>query len=215
MPQKGLYIFDFDGTISYTGDDIALSLNEVRKAHGLVPLETKEVLRFVGYGAKYLIDNTLNVPGASPEDILNEYKKAYYSHCTDTSRPYEGLDETLDRIIEEGGTVSMFTNKPLNITLKMLDFFGVRDRFHSIFCPENLVKRKPDPEGIFRCMEEANRSKRDTVMIGDSKADIDAGRAAGVKTCACLYGVGDREKLLEAGPDLRISDIREITDLKI
>ncbi len=208
-----LYIFDFDGTISYTGEDIAASLNEVRRLYSLTPLETAEVLKYVGYGAKFLIENTLAEAPDPLETVLQRYKEAYFSHCTDTSRPYEGLTETLDKLIRRGDKVSLFTNKPLRITLKTLDFFGIRDRFTSIYCPENLNNRKPDPEGILRCIDDANAEKANTIMVGDSKADVDAGKAAGVMTCGCLYGMGDREKLIKAAPDRLIEDIRELPGL--
>lgn len=213
--MKKLYIFDFDGTISYTGGDIAVSLNEVREKYGLEALGVSEVLKFVGYGARFLIENTLNVPGEPLDKILEEYKASYFVHCCDTSVPYDGLAEILDVIRERGDLAALFTNKPLKITVKTLDRFGIKDRFNSIYCPENLTKRKPDPEGIFRSMEDAGTDTASTVMVGDSKADIDAGRAAGVKTCGCLYGMGDKEKLLAAGPDFTVNDIREVADLKL
>lgn len=215
MSEKRLYIFDFDGTISYTGDDIATSLNVVRKNYGLLPLETDEVLKYVGYGARFLIENVLTVPGVSVDEILLAYKEAYFDHCTDTSIPYPGLSGTLSLLTKRGDTVSLFTNKPLKITEKTLAFFGIRDVFTSVYCPENLAKRKPDPEGIRRCMEDAGIPPERTVMVGDSKADIDAGRAAGVKTCGCLYGMGERQKLIDAGPDFLIEDIKDIANIEI
>ena len=213
MSNNRLFIFDFDGTISYTGGDIAASLNEVRESYGLMPLATDEVLKYVGYGARFLIENTVNVPGATVESVLTRYKASYFDHCTDTSKPYDGLVETLDALIKRGDSVALFTNKPLKITIKTLDFFGIRDRFNSIYCPENLTARKPDPEGIVKCMADAGVSNDMTVMVGDSKADVDAGKAAGVKTCACLYGMGDVKKLLDSGPDFTINNIRELTEL--
>ncbi len=215
MSEKRLYIFDFDGTISYTGDDIAKSLNEVRKEYGLDTLPTCEILKYVGYGAGFLVENVLAVPGVSQDKILLDYKEAYFDHCTDTSVPYPGLAETLDLLKKRGDNVSLFTNKPLRITHKTLEYFGLKDVFKSVYCPENLAKRKPDPEGIMRCMADAGVSAASTVMVGDSKADVDAGRAAGVKTCGCLYGMGDPEKLKAAGPDFLIEDIRQILSLKI
>ncbi len=211
-----LYIFDFDGTLSDTGGDIAFSVRETQRHFGAPLMDGKAILANVGYGARHLIERTVGSAADSVapiEEIFKFYVGEYFDHCTDTSRLYEGVTETLDLLLARGDKCAVFTNKPLPVTLKMLDFFGITGRFSAVFCPENLTKRKPDPEGIFRCMEKTGVSAGNTLMCGDSKPDIDAGRAAGVKTCGLTFGMGDREKLLAAGPDFLASSFREIADI--
>ena len=212
--MKKLYIFDFDGTLSDTGKDIAFSVRETQRRFGVPLMDEKSILANIGYGARHLIERAVAADSSAPPDeILKVYVNAYFDHCTDTSRLYDGVTETLDLLLSRGDLCAVFTNKPLPITRKMLDFFNISDRFSAVFCPENLTNRKPDPEGIIRCMEQTGIAPWNTMMCGDSKPDIDAGRSAGVKTCGLLFGMGDREKLLAAGPDFLASSFGEIADI--
>ena len=226
-----LYIFDFDGTLSYTGDDIALSVQIIQKKYGAPVTDVKSILAFVGYGAKYLIENTVTAglaqkaaaewtangaaaDGPSFETIYRDYMDVYYEHAADTSRLYPGVRETLVKLAGRGDRIALFTNKPKRVTARTLDFLGIKDFFEVILCPEDLTRRKPDPEGIFKCVEMTGSDLSRTLMVGDSRADIDAGKAAGVKTLGLLNGMGDREKLLAAGPDFTAEHFGDVLSVE-
>lgn len=229
-----LYIFDFDGTLSYTGGDIALSVQLIQRKYGAPVTDEKSILAFVGYGARYLIENTVTCgpgneaapekssasefgpgsAGASFEDIYRDYLEVYYEHATDTSRLYPGVRETLEALIARGDRTALFTNKPRRVTDKTLRFLGIDGLFEATFCPEDLERKKPDPEGILRCSRATGVPLERTLMVGDSRADVDAGRAAGVKTLGLLNGMGDRAKLLAAGPDFTAESFGEIPGIE-
>ena len=221
-----LYIFDFDGTLSYTGDDIAESVRIIQKKYGAPVMDTQSILAFVGYGAKYLIANTVveklseknGGKGAAgfealSDAIYRDYLETYCEHSTDTSILYPGVKETLEKLAKRGDRTALFTNKPRRATDKMLGFFGIDRLFEVTVCPEDVTRRKPDPEGILHCSVSTGIPLPKTIMIGDSAADVDAGRAAGVTTLALLNGMGDRTALLSAGPDLTAETFEDIPEI--
>lgn len=180
-----------------------------------------EILKYVGYGADYLIKNTVAGDALYGADVrpqhdgftdeaLRWYKSYYSEHCVEKSVLYDGVKETLGMIKERNDISCVLTNKPEAVTLRSLEIFGIRDYFFHVLCPENLTKGKPSPEGIFKCMEVTGAAAEYTVMIGDSAADIDAGNAAGVHTCGVLSGIGDRELMLKSKPEICIDNRHEL-----
>jgi phosphoglycolate phosphatase len=213
--MKKLYIFDFDGVIADTGDDIAAAVKAAQRHFKACKVRGKKnILSFVGYGAEYLIKHTVTgeneVTSAKLQEVVNLYKEYYYEHCADKSKLYSGVEELLKALRAKGAFVCMFTNKPKRVTERSLKIFGIYDLFDHIFCPEDLGERKPSPEGIIKCMEACGVSAEDTLMIGDSAADIVAAKAAGVSSCGVLLGLGDREKMQAEGPDFTVYFASEV-----
>jgi len=203
-----LFVFDFDGTLSDTSTDIATSVRLTQEHFGVSLMDKKEIIKHVGYGAKHLIEETVADFGVDIEEAFSYYKECYFEHCVDVSVPYDGVTNTLKAIVSRGDKACLFTNKPLKITMKSLEAFEIKDYFSGIFCPENLTKKKPDPEGILKSIELTGASLENTFMVGDSLPDILAARAAGVKVIGCLYGLGNKDDLEKA--DKTIKSIREI-----
>lgn len=209
--MKKLYIFDFDGVIADTGADIAAAVRAAQRHFGASETSDSDILKYVGYGAEFLIENTvLNDSAADRQDVVDWYKQYYYEHCAERSVLYPGIKETLEKLRAMGHGVCMFTNKPKWVAERSLKAFEIYDLFDHIFCPEDLGKRKPAPEGIIKCMEACGISAENTLMIGDSAADIVAAKSAGVKACGVLCGIGDREKMMAEGPDFTVNTAGEL-----
>ncbi len=208
---KKLYIFDFDGVIADTGADIAASVQAAQRYFSVPVMGEKEILSHVGYGAIHLMDNTVpaNLTSVDRGELLSWYKQYYFEHCVEKTVLYGGVYELLETLTGQGHEVYMFSNKPGPVALKSLELLGVKQFFKDVMCPEFLEHRKPHPEGILKCMELSGITAENTIMIGDSAADIDAARGAGVHSCGVLSGIGDTEKLLAAGPEITVNSMAE------
>ena len=211
MTEIDVVIYDFDGVIADTGEDIAYAVQNTQKHFGKKVMTIPEIISFVGFGASYLIKNTLpDIPEERHEEILGWYKSFYYEHSIINTKLYPTVEETLRRFKEAGVPQFIVSNKPEAITKKILVQLGIDDCFHDVFGPESLTKMKPDPEGLIKAMETVGRHKG--IMVGDTYSDIKAGRAAGIKTMGLTKGLGDPERLKEEKPDILAEKLGEIFD---
>ena len=212
MRDIDIIIYDFDGVIADTAGDIAGAVQATQEHYGKPIMDIPTVISFVGFGAKYLIARCLpDMSEPELEEALRWYKAYYQAHSCVTTVLYPTVSETLHAFAAAKIAQCVVSNKPEPITRKLVAELGVADCFDLILGPESLSKMKPDPEGLLRCLRETGRSRG--VMIGDSYTDILAGRSANMKTCGVLYGIGDREKLLNAGADYYIKTLSELLPL--
>lgn len=207
-------IFDFDGVVADTGRDIAASVQETQKYYGQPVYDYDTIMSFVGHGAKYLIDNTL--PALSEEALsaaLSWYKAYYEAHPCDRTCLYEGFEELMRTLHERGVSMSIVSNKPEAITKIIVEKLGVAKYFTRVIGPESVTRMKPDPEGLFMCLDAMGAGPEEAVMVGDSYTDIQAGKAAGMHTCAVLYGYGNKEKLKAQNADFSVHASTEMLDI--
>ncbi len=208
MSDVSLFLFDFDGVVADTAEDLADAVAETQIHYGMEPMATEEILSFVGFGASFLIRSSM---AGLEEEKLDEalaYYRAYYKeHAVVKTTLYPGVRETLQRIRAAGGVSCIISNKPEPITRKMVVELDIAEYFLEVIGPESLKHMKPDPEGLVDCMKKAGRGPKETIMIGDSYTDIQAGRAAGTLTCGVLYGIGDRQKLLDEQADFYVDNL--------
>ncbi|MGN0629793.1 MAG: HAD family hydrolase [Ruminococcus sp.] len=203
-----LAIFDMDGTILNTLDDLAASVNYALIAEGYPTRTIEEVRSFVGNGIRKLIERS--VPrGTIVQNIDKVHEKftAYYTkHCTDKTRPYEGIKELLCDLHKKGCKTAVVSNKADYAVQKLcLEYFP---EYFDIAAGEQqpLYKKKPAPDLVYLIMEKLNVSAEDTVYIGDS--DVDILTAANAKVdCICVdWGFRSRDFLLQNGADRIVSD---------
>lgn len=207
-----LTVIDFDGVLADTGADIAAAIQATQEHYGIKPWDKSTILTYVGHGAKKLVDGTLKDAGEDKlADALKWYCGYYYDHTTVYTRLYPGVREFLEELKLRGVHACVLTNKPEAQTLKILKELDADKLFDIVIGPESVGKLKPDPEGIFYCMNKLGVKASETVMIGDSYSDIVTGRAAETYTCGVLYGIGNVEKLLGENPDVCVKeDLREL-----
>jgi phosphoglycolate phosphatase len=211
VSQVELVVFDLDGTLIDSAGDLASSVNATlqRLSPGTpaVPIET--VRRFVGDGAAMLVARTLAAVGMNvPKDVaLPVFLECYRARLLDTTVLYPGVREALDALGDR--TLAVLTNKPGDMSRRILEGLGVADRFALIRGAGDVPAKKPDPAGLRMLIEEAGTLPSATVMVGDSAIDVRTGRAAGVLTVGVTYGL-DPASLQGALPDLLIADLREL-----
>ncbi len=208
-----LYVFDFDGVIADTAADIAAAVQKAQVHFGAPVLSQSEIISNVGFGARHLVEQTVCPHSkADTDEIVEWYSNCFYENCANETELYPGFKELLVALRENGDAMCVVTNKPQRVAERSLELLGVREFFDVVMCPENTPKPKPAPDGILFCMFLTGIAPENTVMIGDSAPDVEAGKAAGVATCGVKYGIGDRDKLLAAGADFYVESVKELRE---
>ena len=200
MKQYQAYIFDLDGTLLYTLDDLSASVNHALRSNGMPERSKEEVRRFVGNGVRKLIERA--VPdGTSPdvsERVLNVFKAYYMEHSGYMTRPYDGIAEMLAQLKSQGKRIAVVSNKFDQATKELChSYFG--DLVEVAIGESESVARKPSPEGICEALRQLGVSASEAVYIGDSDVDIQTARNAAVPCISVLWGFRDRDFLLENG----------------
>lgn len=210
-----LVVFDLDGTLIDSRQDLADSINVMLGTYDAAPLPLDRVVMMVGEGARVLVQRALEASGfdTSPsrmEDALARFHEAYGSRLLVTTQPYPGIAGMLDAVAPLA-TLAMLTNKPLQATRQLVDAFGWSSRFVRIIGGDGDVPRKPDPEGLRQLMALAHAGPESTMLVGDSMVDVDTARNAGTSICVVRYGFGHGrgdlrlrgdEWVAETGPDV-------------
>ena len=209
-----LVVFDLDGTLIDSSQDLATAVNRAlqRVAPGSAPLPLESVRAMIGEGARNLVARSLAAAGLTqaPEELLAVFLECYSECLLDRTQPYPGVREALELL--DGWALAVLTNKPGDMSRRILDGLGMRERFFRVYGGGDLPSRKPDPEGLRRLLGEADARAEDAVMVGDSAIDVRTGRAAGVRTVGVSYGL-DPESLRREPPDVMIDDLRELPEL--
>ncbi|HTV56210.1 MAG TPA: HAD-IA family hydrolase [Terriglobia bacterium] len=208
----GLLIFDLDGTLIDSETDLALSVNATRERFGLSPLSTPVIASYVGQGVSILVRRSLQgeVPEEEIENAIAFFKSYYRRHMLDHTVAYPGVLEALDAL--SGRTLAVLTNKPVNFSRGILEGLGMLSRFSFVYGGDSFDRKKPDPVGVLRMMEDTGRNATETLMVGDSDVDIETGRSAGVWCCGVRYGIGSKS-LPNAGPDFMVDNLRDLPPL--
>jgi len=206
-----LVVFDLDGTLVDSARDLATGVNEAleRVAPGRPPLPLDVVKAFVGDGAAVLIQRALRHAGLDlpKEKVLPVFLECYAAHLLDTTRLYPGVVEILDEL--KGRTLAVLSNKPGGLSRALLDGLGVGSRFARTWGPDDAGVRKPDPAGLERLLADLGFAAGESAIVGDSGADVAAGRAAGVRTIAATWGLNPASLRSEPA-DRTIDDIRAL-----
>lgn len=211
-----LFLFDLDGTLIDSKDDIATAVNLVLAKLGFPPLPVSRVMEFVGNGVKKLLERTLReIHNHEPDDdLLREgiasFREEYAKHLLDRTCLYPGVADALRRL--SWADMAVVSNKPERYSKPILKGLGVSGHFRAILGEETAHAYKPDPAPLQVAMELCGAAAADTVMVGDSSVDIKAGKAAGTTTCAVTGGFHSREELVKCEPDLIIDALGELKD---
>ena len=195
-----LVIFDFDGTLIDSKDDIAVSVNLTLTDMNLPTRSPEEIFSFVGDGVKRLLWLSVGENNeAQYEKALAIFREHYLAHCLDSTKFYEGLDSVFHSL--QGKTKAIATNKSFEYTLRIVEGLGANNTFAAIECPNDTCDLKPDPGMLFRILDQFGIPPKHAVLVGDSTNDVRAAKAAGMRACAVGYGYGNREKVLALEPD--------------
>lgn len=208
-----LLIFDLDGTLVDSKQDLANAVNATRGHMGLGPIDDGRISSYVGEGATVLMRRALGRE-ASEADIAKalEFFLAYYSeHKLDHTRPYPGVPEALERLRRAGVRMAVLTNKPVRVSQAILEGLGLAEYFARVYGGNSFEQKKPHPMGVDRLLAELGVEPEQAMMVGDSAVDIRTARNAGIKACGVSYGF-QPETLAEEPPDLRVDRLEELAE---
>ncbi len=195
-------VFDMDGTILDTLEDLRSSVNHALREHGLPERSSAEIRSFLGSGMVYLIHRA--VPEGTDQEtetsVLASHKAYYPLHCAEQTKPYPGICELLASLRDAGILTAVVSNKS-DRNVQVL----VRDYFDGLFTvavgARDGIPRKPSPELVEIALSELRVSKEEAVYIGDSDIDVATATNAGLSMITVLWGFRDKPQLIEAGAD--------------
>jgi phosphoglycolate phosphatase len=184
---------DLDGTLVDSAGDLAAALNRLLAAAGRRTLAQAEVRRLIGDGTRVLVERGFTATGAALapvalDDALARFMADYSAHALETTRPYPGVVETLERLRAAGAVLGICTNKPEGPTRTLLDALALSHFFAGVSAGDSAATRKPDPGHVRDALARIGADPARSVMVGDSEHDVHAGRAAGLATIAVTYG---------------------------
>lgn len=207
MNNFQLYIFDLDGTILDSKEDIAISVNYALERVGISPRPSEEIVKFVGYGAKKLIDDLFpELPQGIREEILGHFREFYSSNPVIKSTLYPRTEEIIQSLKKKGRHVAVVTNKYESISIDILKHFGIYEFIDMVVGADTTPEKKPNPLPVYYTLDRLNQREEYTVIIGDSETDVQTGKNAGISTCLVLHGYGKKEIALSMKPDFVIRD---------
>lgn len=202
-----IIMFDLDGTLVDSSVDITNALNFAIEPYGIGKMTVKQTIGMVGEGLTRLVEKVLGQGRASivPE-VLERFVGYYSEHLVEFTVPYHGVRETLECLGNYKKAV--ISNKREALSRKLLEDLGLAKYFDVILGSDSVEEKKPSPRPIMKVLESFSIKPDEALIVGDSDYDIDAGRAAGVRTIAVSYGFRDVRSL--RGADFIIGDIGEL-----
>jgi phosphoglycolate phosphatase len=207
IPRFSAYLFDIDGTLVDSAPDICGAQSEVLAAAGCPPVTFEFLRSYVGLELRALFQSL--IPDISDQDLAKlseQYSVNYRGRRHADTRLYPGVPEALAAL---SGRKSTATTKSTAGTKMVLEHFGLLHHFDHVQGSDG-IRCKPAPDVVNAAIAGLGASPEDCLLVGDSPADMEAGRAAGVKICAVAYGYGDPVELAKWRPDYRVSDLREL-----
>jgi phosphoglycolate phosphatase len=204
-------VFDLDGTLVDSAPDLVATLNIVFARIGLPPVAYDAARNMVGGGARAMIVRGLKAEGrtldvAEVDRLVSDFIDHYSVHIADRSRPFPGLEATLDALAARGCRFAVCTNKLEWLAVRLLDALALSERFAAICGGDTFGLQKPDPELLRRTIARAGGDADWAVMVGDSITDIATARGAGVPVVAVDYGYS-QTPVTELGADRVVSTL--------
>ena len=213
MAMKAI-LFDLDGTLCNTLQDLADATNTVLARHGFAPRPTENFKQYVGNGAKMQLKRAIGEE--IPEDLFatihGEYLDYYGSHYLVKTAPYDGVKQTVQALYEKGITMAVVTNKPQEMATNIVkELFG--DAFLGVWGNNPDFPLKPDPSMTLHVMAQLKADPSQTLFVGDSGVDMQTAKNAGLTAVGVTWGFRGRLELQSSGANHLIDQASEILAL--
>ncbi len=207
MKSLSLLIFDLDGTLVDTLDDITASVNYTLARLDKKPLLRESVRQFVGDGVERLLARAFGTDNPPPEAV-SLYKSHHRAHLIVNSRLYPSVRETLEYF--RSIPLVVISNKSSEFVMPVLERLGIRSCFAECFGADSGLPLKPAPDLVLHALSRFSAAKEAAALVGDGTTDIRAGKAAGIITCAVTYGFRTETELRSLNPDYVVRDLAEL-----
>jgi len=213
MMTYSTYIFDLDGTLLDTLADLAASVNYALRTHGMPEHTINDVRRFVGNGVRKLMERAVPDGASNPdfEAAFATFRQHYMAHSLDTTRPYDGIPETLEALKAKGCHLAVVSNKMMAATQDLCRHF-FPDTIE-VAIGENEadgIRKKPAPDTVIAALRQLGVGQEGAVYVGDSDVDLETARNSGLPCISVLWGFRDRDFLLQHGAETFISAPSEL-----
>ena len=206
-----LLIFDLDGTLINSIEDLALAANYALEKNGFPIHDTDKYYYFVGNGIQKLIERA--VPENTDKDVIikvkNDFSDYYNLHYIDKTKPYDGITTLIEDLKNKDVKTAVASNKP-DVFTKIIVSHFFENSFDFVQGQKEDIPKKPSPEIVYSILNELKISKDDAVFVGDSDVDIFTAKNSGIKSIGCLWGFRTKEELQNAGADYIIAHPNEI-----
>jgi len=206
-------LFDLDGTLLNTLEDIADSVNRVLRRSGFPEHTLEKYKYFIGDGMDVLVRRALPEAGLEEEAVsrcLTAVREEYARHWADKTRFYEGVPEMLDWLLSRGFQLSILSNKPEDFTRITAEKFLCRWPFHPVLGARPSVPKKPDASGAFEVSKITGIPPEKFVYLGDTDTDMITAVSAGMFPVGVLWGFRPADELLKAGARVLLSHPMEL-----
>ena len=213
MQQYHIYIFDLDGTLLDTLDDLAAAVNYALRSYGMPEHSREEVRRFVGNGVRMLMIRAIPDGERNPqfEEVFSTFPQYYLEHSLDRTRPYDGIPEMLARLKQRGCRLAVVSNKFDAATKELCRHFFADTIEVAVGEHEaEGIRKKPAPDTVNEALSQLGVDRLDAVYVGDSDVDLQTARNAGLPCISVLWGFRDKDFLLANGATTFIISPKEL-----
>ncbi|WNL29818.1 HAD family hydrolase [Aliarcobacter cryaerophilus] len=209
--MKKTVIFDLDGTLLDSIEDIASSMNKVLESLQLPTHKIEDYKHFVGGGVDILVENALsNQSKEIKDEVIKRFKIEYDGKLHSKTLPYDGIYELLDELKKLDINLAVLSNKPHEFTVSYVNHFFKNYNFKEIHGQKKDVPKKPDPKAALDIVKFLNSSCENTYFIGDTKIDMQTAKSANMTAIGVLWGFRDEKELRDFGADFIVSNPLEI-----
>ena len=209
--MKKTIIFDLDGTLLDSIEDIASSMNKVLESLQLPTHKIEDYKHFVGGGVDILVENALNNQSKEIKDeVIKRFKIEYDGKLHSKTLPYDGIYELLDELKKLDINLAVLSNKPHEFTVSYVNHFFKNYNFKEIHGQKKDVPKKPDPKAALDIVKCLDSSCENTYFIGDTKIDMQTAKNANMTAIGVLWGFRDEKELRDFGADFIVSNPLEI-----
>ena len=207
------YIFDLDGTLLDTLQDLATSVNYALRQHHMPEHSIDDVRRFVGNGVRRLMERAVPEGAANPtfEAAFATFREYYMEHSLDTTRPYDGIPELIHELKQRGCRMAVVSNKMMAATQELVHHFFPDIEVAIGEHEAEGIRKKPAPDTVFAAMKQLGQGS--AVYVGDSDVDLATARNSGLPCISVLWGFRDREFLLAHGATTFVERPMDILDI--
>ncbi len=204
-------IFDLDGTLLDSVDDIVYTLNQTLEQFSVAPVSREQTVSYIGNGASELVRLAIGLKNEGRlAEILACYKKAYAASDSSRTKVFEGEMQALLKMQAAGVKLAVLTNKPHAVAVKSIkQFFGGLN-FDCVQGQQEGMPLKPATQGLLKILEDMGVSKRECLFVGDGEADVAVAQNAGVDCASVLWGYRTREQLEKIGAKIFVSSFGEL-----
>jgi phosphoglycolate phosphatase len=218
MNKKKTIIFDLDGTLIDSLEDIALCMNTVLKELDLPTYEINAYKYFVGGGVSVLVDNVLkdlnvDLENEIKDNLTEKFKEIYDLKLHDKTKPYEGIYDLLDELVKLNCQIGILSNKPHESTLAHVNSLFSKYNLKEVHGQKAHIEKKPNPTAAIQIANSFNTPCEEIYFIGDTMVDMQTAKNAGMISIGVLWGFRDEKELREHGANFIVKNPLDIIEI--